>query len=119
MMERQRNTALLAPCPQSVSANIEAVGPFQSAAMNEHPGEVRGVFERIEKPPGFRLDSRFEIEDEGFPVLGCDFENETVFRRCGMHRMQFARDFQTASASSRTKCRRMIFGIGPGAPSPK
>ena len=30
-----------------------------------------------------------------------------------------ARDFQTASASSRTKCKRMIFGIGPGAPSPK
>ncbi len=30
-----------------------------------------------------------------------------------------ARDFQTASASSRTKCRRMICGIGPAAPSPK
>jgi len=30
-----------------------------------------------------------------------------------------ARNFQTASASSRTKCSRMILGIGPGAPSPK
>ena len=30
-----------------------------------------------------------------------------------------ARSFQTASASSRTKCSRMIFGIGPAAPSPK
>ena len=28
-------------------------------------------------------------------------------------------DFQTARASSRTKCKRMIFGAGPAAPSPK
>jgi len=33
--------------------------------------------------------------------------------------MDVARDFQTASDSSRTKWRRMIFGIGPAAPSPK
>ncbi len=33
--------------------------------------------------------------------------------------VNIAGDFQTASASSRTKCNRMIFGIGPGAPSPK
>jgi hypothetical protein len=30
-----------------------------------------------------------------------------------------AGDSHTASASSRTKWRRMIFGMGPGAPSPK
>jgi hypothetical protein len=30
-----------------------------------------------------------------------------------------ARGFQTTSASSRTKCSLMIFGIGPAAPSPK
>lgn len=30
-----------------------------------------------------------------------------------------AGDFHAASASSRTKWRRMIFGIGPGTPSPK
>jgi hypothetical protein len=30
-----------------------------------------------------------------------------------------AGNFHTASASSRTKCRRMIFGIGPGTPSLK
>ena len=29
------------------------------------------------------------------------------------------RNFHTASASSRTKCNRMIPGIGPAAPSPK
>lgn len=28
-------------------------------------------------------------------------------------------NFQTASASSRTKCRRIIFGAGPAVPSPK
>jgi hypothetical protein len=28
-------------------------------------------------------------------------------------------DFHTAIASSRTKCKRMIFGIGPGSPSAK
>lgn len=30
-----------------------------------------------------------------------------------------AGNFQTARASSRTKCKRMTFGIGPGIPSPK
>lgn len=34
-------------------------------------------------------------------------------------RADIAGDFHTAKASSRTKWRRMIFGIEPGAPSPK
>lgn len=34
-------------------------------------------------------------------------------------RVDVAGDFHTASASSRTKWRRMILGIGPGAESPK
>ena len=34
-------------------------------------------------------------------------------------RVDVAWNFHTASASSRTKCKRMIFGKGPGSPSPK
>ena len=34
-------------------------------------------------------------------------------------RIDIARDLHTANASSRTKCSRMIFGIGPGIPSLK
>src|ERR1035441_2831389 len=89
MRKRQRNAAPLTPCPQPVPADVQAVGPFQRAAMHEYFGEVGGVFERIEQPPGFRINPRFEIEGKGFSVLECDFENESLLHSHGSHLLQF------------------------------